>query len=248
MVRHFRNRFTLIELLVVIAIIAILAAMLLPALRQAKDKARIIVCKSNMRQWGIALTAHAGQNDGYFPYNGPATAESPQGGQHLSWNSSIVSQFFADNLMPIDAASVLERRSILYCPTQEYHRNYTIDNTALAINRALIGYFYLPGRHDTDPLMNYSPAPSEWVTKTRFGGEANNGPLLMDMKQSFGVGPGSWFEATGGPYSSHARFDGQPVGGNVLFEDGRVNWYRNSQVTMGGNAGPYKFWYNIDLD
>ena len=60
------NRFTLIELLVVIAIIAILAAMLLPALSLARERGRRIVCLNNQRNIVQAMTIYADSNDGHF--------------------------------------------------------------------------------------------------------------------------------------------------------------------------------------
>ncbi|HEY1489806.1 MAG TPA: prepilin-type N-terminal cleavage/methylation domain-containing protein, partial [Verrucomicrobiae bacterium] len=62
-----KQGFTLIELLVVMAIIAVLAAMLLPALARAREKAHSTQCVGNLRQWGLAYRMYADDNNDFLP-------------------------------------------------------------------------------------------------------------------------------------------------------------------------------------
>ena len=67
MYNHRHKAFTLIELLVVIAIIALLMGILMPALQMVKKQAQGIVCRSNLRQYGVATRIYLGANEGIFP-------------------------------------------------------------------------------------------------------------------------------------------------------------------------------------
>jgi prepilin-type N-terminal cleavage/methylation domain-containing protein len=91
--RQQAGAFTLVELLVVIAIIAILAAMLLPALAGAKEKALRAHCTSSQRQWGLALQMYAADNGDGIPRDGMDSS-----GMYVSGDSKQPNAWF--NLLP----------------------------------------------------------------------------------------------------------------------------------------------------
>jgi prepilin-type N-terminal cleavage/methylation domain-containing protein/prepilin-type processing-associated H-X9-DG protein len=112
MKRHAVNRtFTLIELLVVIAIIAILAAMLLPALNNAKVTARRISCLSQEKQMGIGIYSFIHQNDEYLP--GPCWY-----GQVAKYNNTqkILSRWLAEDMGYPTPSGSWDVNEMFICP------------------------------------------------------------------------------------------------------------------------------------
>jgi competence protein ComGC len=138
----------LIELLVVIAVIAILAALLLPALAKAKDQAKSINCISNLKQWGIVWNVYTGDNADSFP-----SGASPDGtideNARAAWFNSL-------QLTPS------QRHGIVLCPAASF-TNYDMNSTAgLGGFGGLTLAFLFPiqnsgGASDSDQYENGEP-------------------------------------------------------------------------------------------
>ncbi len=102
-----RKNFTLIELLIVIAIIAILAAMLLPALQQTRERAKAIDCVSKQKQIGLANNLYMNDYKGYYP---AAPTNSPDGTVNYSWARLLsVMRYLPDNYLKIARCASIPR-------------------------------------------------------------------------------------------------------------------------------------------
>lgn len=228
--------FTLIELLVVIAIIAILAAMLLPVLASAKEKAKRIGCASNLRQIGIGLIAYALDNQDVLITR---AGSSIQGYNSLPPSAD-------EAALTVGLIVSTNTSGVWSCPNRP-----GLPIREQSPNQWTLGYNYFGGLtnwvNPQGTFPSFSPvklskSKPHWVLAA---------DAILKVNGVWGGLEPAPREFVFSYIPPHKTMYGAPAGGNQLYTDGSVGWIKFDQMlflTTWGVTDRYCFFYQIPTE
>jgi len=244
--------FTLVELLVVIGIIAILVAILMPALQQAREKAMRIKCGADLHTFANAVNMYANQNKGKVPMH--------HGGSNWAWDLPYDSRDWFNQVAQIP-------QEVFYCPSYTHETSGQWDFCGPPGGRenfAIIGYYWFgkrpgyaagPGMFTPNTMTNMlwrNPLYDRWIEKTTDKSD-RSGPsdlvLMSDItisREDRRTWDGKNFVTVyGGYFAGHGtthRTGDKPLGGNLMFLDGHVEWRNFDSMKNRLYSNP-QFWF-----
>ena len=216
-----RRAFTLIELLVVIAIIAILAALLLPALASARDQGRKAACLSNLRQMGIGLINYATDNDGRIPF-GPKAPPFTNPADFYPSTGAPTSLISLQSGAPVGLGLMLAQQlagqpKVLFCPGSDQPMDASAELARVGTSQAQSSYYY---RHAGNTRLYDSPGSQPMpdnIQLDRLGNNRNGVPIRALALDTLFLCPPDL-----APFNVKPRTHHRQRFADILFSDGHV--------------------------
>ena len=247
MKRRSSKAFTLIELLVVVAIIALLIAILLPALGKVRETAKRATCAANLKGQGSSFAIYAAQFGDQLP------RDTTSGGINWLWDEA---DFFSDQLLnvnPLNATSSdnMQKQSVrrlFYCPS---NTDQNVDGLWTFGGVRVLGYAYFNDRGGFTGPIPASPAGQislNYLKKFNNNGGVNGSTLELAFDAMIqDAGTQSYTSIKGGfavPHTTSHLKGPLPAGGNYLCCDGHAEWRPYTKTKLYAvNTGPL-WWFN----
>jgi len=217
----FRPGFTLVELIVVIGVVAVLAALLLPALASAKDKARKAACISNLRQVGIAVQAYASDNSGRIPF-GPKAPPFTSPADFYPSTGAPTSLISIQGGAPVGLGLLLQQHlsdqpRVLFCPGSDQVLDAATELARVGKSQAQSSYYY---RHDGNTRLFDNPntnTPPLHIQLDNLGENRNGLPMRALAIDTLFLCPPDL-----APFNVKPRTHHRQRFANILFSDGHV--------------------------
>ncbi len=256
-----KNAFTLIELLVVIAIIALLLAIISPALKKAKEAARRIQCRSDLKTIGLSLKIYAEVNNGNLPLNHDGS---------WAWDVS----FFTTDMVMENGGD----KDTFYCPSDptknadkpelwQFSLIYgnippvmVVEPTSIAQRKQefrVTSYYWLLDMQDpTRRSGMIGTQPSQWLRSFSDMKNTGNTEMVVDATISMGTsrdetvntfvevpgGSSAWLGPKAYDRTNHVKRNVVPVGGNIEYADGHADWRSFNDMEVRLNQNPTHWW------